>query len=116
MRDCCQLAPAQDMRICYHCDQAGHMKSICVLLDAKPVQAPVPATLRIIDGSHGRADPLRAWGCAFQLTTEEARTTPDVVAGMFISFIFLIIYVLCLCVCTYVRYVLSELLTCISII
>ena len=26
-RDCCHPAPVEDMRICYHCDQVGHMKT-----------------------------------------------------------------------------------------
>ena len=75
------------------------MKDQCPLLDAKPTQAPTPATLRITDGSQVRAPPPRAQGRAFQLTTEEAMVAPDVVAGMFLSLILLIIFVVCLHVC-----------------
>ena len=72
------------------------MKTNCPLLIARPAQAPAPTTLRIRDGSQGRAERSKAWGRAFQLTAEEARTSPDVVAGMFLSLILLIIFVLCL--------------------
>ena len=89
------------MRLCYHCDQVGHLKANYPLLAAKPAQAPTPATLRIIDGRQGRAEPPRAQGCAFQLTIKKARVTLDVVDGMFLSLILLIIYVLCLSLCTY---------------
>ena len=51
-------------------------------------------TMGITDGSQGRAVPSRAQGRAFQITSEEARETIDVVAGMFLSLILLIIFVL----------------------
>ena len=60
----------------------------------------MPATLRITDGSQGRAEPPKARGRAFQLTAEEAKTTPDVVAGMFLSF-YLINYICCMLMCLY---------------
>ena len=63
------------------------MKTNCLQLTARPVQVPMPATLRIADGRLVKAELLKLQGCAFHLTTEEARTTPDVVAGMFLCFI-----------------------------
>ncbi|CAH1418425.1 unnamed protein product [Lactuca virosa] len=50
------------MRLCYHCDQVGHVKANCPLLAAKPVQAPMPTTLRITDGRPVRAEPPKAQG------------------------------------------------------
>ena len=61
------------------------MKANCPLLAAKPMQAASPATLRNTDGIPVRAEPPKAQGRAFQLTAEEARAVPDVVAGMFLS-------------------------------
>ena len=61
------------------------MKANCPLLAAKPVQAAASATLRIKDRRPVRAEPPKAQGLAFQLTAEEARAAPDVVAGMFLS-------------------------------
>ena len=74
------------------------MKVKCTLLDAKKAQAPAPATLRIIDGRHGRVEPPRARGCAFELTFEEVRAAPNVVTGMFLSIILLIMFVMLKCV------------------
>ena len=64
------------------------------------VGAPAPATLRITDGRPSKADILAVKSRAFQLTTEEARAAPDVVAGMCLFFSTLCLlnsymYVLC---------------------
>ena len=61
------------------------MRANCPLLTAKSVQAATPATLRITDGRSDKKEPPKAQGRAFQLTAEEARAAPDVVAGMFLS-------------------------------
>ena len=84
-RDCRQSIPAQDMRICYHCHQVGHLRVNCPQLVAGPVQAPAPATLRITGGGQGGVEPPRAHVHAFQLTAEEVRAVPDAAAGMFLS-------------------------------
>lgn len=92
VRDYHQQAPTLGSRICYHCDQVGHVKANCPSLSTRPAQVPTLATLRTTDGSQGRADPPRARVRAFQLTAEEARATPNVVSGMFLSLILLIIF------------------------
>lgn len=115
-RDCLQGAPVSGMRLCYHYDQVGHVKSNCPLLAAKPTQVLAPATLRIADGRPVKAESPKAQGHAFQLTTEEARAALDVGAGMFLSFTSFIISVLCLYVVPVLRYVFSELLSCFGII
>ena len=65
------------------------MKTNCPQVVARPVQAPAPATLRITVGGQGRDEPSRTKERAFQLTAEEAKTAPDVVAGMFLPLILL---------------------------
>ncbi|CAH1431740.1 unnamed protein product [Lactuca virosa] len=72
------------MRLCYHCHQVGHVKTNCPQLAVRPAQTPAPATLRIPDGRLVKAEPPKAQGRAFQLTAEEAREAPDVIAGMFL--------------------------------
>ena len=47
------------------------------------MSAPVPTTLRIADGRQGGVETPVAKSRAFQMTTEEARATPDVVTGMY---------------------------------
>ena len=84
-KDCLQAATVQGMRLCYHCNQVGHMRANFPLHTAKPVQAAAPATLRITDGRSDRTEPPKAQCRAFHLTAEEARVAPDVVAGMFLS-------------------------------
>ena len=61
------------------------MRANYPLLAAQPVQAAAPATLRITDGRPVRTEPPKAQGRAFQLTAEEARAAPNVVAGTFLS-------------------------------
>lgn len=46
------------------------------------------STLRIIDGCQGKADAPVVKSMAFQLTTEEARTAPDVVTSMYLYHLF----------------------------
>ena len=84
-RNCRQTALVRDLRICYHCHQVGHLRVNCPQLAAGPMQAPAPATLRIMGGGQGGAEPPRAQGRAFQLTTEEVREVLDASAGMFPS-------------------------------
>ena len=98
MRDYRQSTLVPSMRIYYYCDHIAHMKANSPLLATKPVQAPALATLRIIDRVQGRAEPTSARGRAFQLMAEEARTAPDVVAGMF-SIPYLIDYFYCMLMC-----------------
>ncbi|CAH1430889.1 unnamed protein product [Lactuca virosa] len=59
-KDCRQPVPVSSMRLCYHCDQVGHLKANCLLLDAKPAQTSAPATLRIADGRPAKAEPPKA--------------------------------------------------------
>ena len=73
-------------------------------------------TLRITDGRPVRAEHPKTQGRAFRLTAEEAKATPDMVAGMFLSFISFIIFVLCLSVVPINRYVRSKLLACVGFI
>ena len=49
------------------------------------MQAPSPATLRILGGGQSGAEPPRAQGRAFQLTAEEVRAVTDAAVGMFLS-------------------------------
>ena len=44
------------------------------------------ATLRLTDRRHVKAEPPKDRGHAFQLTTEDAKVAPYVVAGMSLSF------------------------------
>ncbi|XP_023761653.1 uncharacterized protein LOC111910095 [Lactuca sativa] len=69
--------------ICFHCNKTGHKKVECPRLQegGGVVVVPVPATLRITDGHLAKADAPAMKIHAFQLTTEEARATPDVMAG-----------------------------------
>ncbi|XP_023732308.1 uncharacterized protein LOC111880139 [Lactuca sativa] len=48
------------------------------------VAAPAPTTMRITDGHLAKADTPAVKSRAFQLTTEEARAAPDVVAVTFL--------------------------------
>ena len=78
------------------------------------MSTPAPTTLRIPDGRPVKVEPPKAQGRPFQLTAEEARVAPDVVDGMFLSFISFIISGLSLSVIPVIRYVFSELLTCVG--
>ena len=52
-------------------------------------------------------EPPKAQGRAFQLTAEEAKSAPDVVAGMFLFSVSVIVFVLCLLIVPVIRYVFS---------
>ena len=69
-------------QVCFSCKQTVHVKAYCPQLATRAVQTPTPVTKRITDGRHGKAEASRARGKAFQLTTEEARVTPNIVDGM----------------------------------
>ena len=84
-RDCRQSAPVQDLRICYHFHQVGHLRASCPHLVARPVRVSAPATLRIIGGGQRGVELPRARGQAFQLVAEEVRSEPDTTTGMFLS-------------------------------
>ena len=73
------------MRISYHFHQIEHLRVNYPQLVARSVQAPAPATLRIIGGGQDGAEPPRAQGCAYQLAAEEVIAVPDAAAGMFLS-------------------------------
>ena len=49
-KDCRQQVPTSTTRICFQCEQVGHIKANYPLLTVGPVQTPAPATLRITDG------------------------------------------------------------------
>ena len=87
---------SEGFSVCFPCNQAGHLKAGCPQLTQGSTQAPTPATLRITDGRLGKAEASRAHGRAFQLTVEQVRASPDVVAGMYLLFNFYLNY-LCLC-------------------
>ena len=57
------------------------------------------ATLRITDGRPVKAEPPKDKGHAFQLTAEEARVAPDVVAGMSLSFTSFFFYICVMLIC-----------------
>lgn len=69
--------------VCFHCNQTGHRKAKCPQL----LQGSAPAA-RATEVRPMKAEGPKARGRAFQLTTEEVRSTPDVVAGMYSLFIF----------------------------
>ena len=63
--------------VCFHCNQTGHRKAECPQL----LQGSAP-TARATETRPVKAEAPRARGRAFQLTAEEVRAAPDVVAGM----------------------------------
>lgn len=83
------------------------------LITGRTVQALAPMTRRITDVRQGRVEAPKAIGCSFQLTVEEARAAPNVVAGMYpfilcqIIFMYAYIYV-------YASYLLSKKNSCFS--
>ena len=59
-------------------------------------------TLRMTDGLQGKAEAPVVWSRAFQLTGEDAHTTPDVVTSMYLllTFLFMLFFmVICLYFC-----------------
>ncbi|KAI3701002.1 hypothetical protein L2E82_45643 [Cichorium intybus] len=78
-RDC-----RQETKICFNCNQVGHIKSQCPSLGKTTVQNPVPSTLRITDGHQVKTGTPKAKGRVFQLTAGEAQVVPDVVTGTFL--------------------------------
>ena len=84
--------------ICFHCNQTGHKKANCPRLQGGggAVAAPASTTPRITDGRPVMAEAPAMKSHVFQLTTEEARATPDVVVGTcFLPSTFFILYDLC---------------------
>ena len=59
-------------------------------------------------------EPPKAQRRAFQLTAEEAKATPDVVAGTFLFLSLNYFIVLCLLVVLVIRYVVSKFFSCFS--
>ena len=80
--------------ICFHYNQTGHKNAECLRLrgGGGAVAVPAPATLRITDGHPAKADAPTVKIHTFQLTTEEARAAPYVVADTCLLFSVLIIF------------------------
>ena len=77
--------------VCFHCNQTGHRKAECPLLRGSAQgasQGTAPAAIRASDSRSVKTETPKARGRAFQLTAEEVRAAPDVVAGMY-SFVYL---------------------------
>ena len=77
--------------VCFHCNQTRHRKAECPQLQGSSQGAPqgsAPTAIRATESRPVKAEAPRAPGRAFQLTTEEVRAAPDVVAGMY-SFVYL---------------------------
>ena len=68
--------------VCFHCNQTGHRKAECPQLRGAP-QGSAPAAIRATESRPMKTEAPRARGRAFQLTAEEVRAAPDVVAGTF---------------------------------
>ena len=101
--------------VCFHCNQNGHRKAECPQLRGAS-QGSAPAAVRASDSRPVKTETLKARGRAFQLTAEEVRAAPDVVAGMY-SFMYFFFDVEILCLCYVMRRYLScELCTCFSVI
>ena len=71
-RDC-----PKGFSVCFHCNQTGHRKAECPQL--RQGSAPIARTT---ETRPVKVKAPRAPGRAFQLTAEEVRAAPDVVAGM----------------------------------
>ena len=73
--------------VCFHCNQTSHRKAKCPQQVQGPVQGFVPTYVRESERQPVKAETPKDRGKAIQLTTEEVRAAPDVVAGMY-SFIY----------------------------
>ena len=97
--------------VCFHCNQTGHRKAECPQLWGSPQGASLgsaPALVRATESQPVKAEALKARGRAFQLSTEEVRAAPDVVAGMYSSCIYFDVDILCL------YYVMRRYFSCLS--
>lgn len=77
--------------ICFHCNLTGHQKAECPQLRGTAQgasQGSAPTAVRATDSRPVKAEAPKARGRAFQLTAEEVRPAPVVVAGMY-SFMYL---------------------------
>ena len=77
--------------VCFQCNQIGHRKAECPQLRGSAQGAPkgsAPVVVRATEVRPVKAEAPKARGRAFQLTAEEVRAAPDVVAGMY-SFMYL---------------------------
>ena len=70
------------MKVCYNCNQVGHIKANCPSLTRGSVWAPAPAALRLADGHQVKDEVLKVKGRAYRMSAEEAREAPDVVTGI----------------------------------
>ena len=99
--------------VCFHRNQTGHRKAECPQLHQGSAQGYAP-TARVTEVRPVKAEAPKARGRAFQLTAEEVRSAPDVVAGMYSVF-----YILLMILCLYDdmrRYFSCEFCTCFGII
>ena len=77
-RDC-----PKGFSVCFHCNQMGYRKVECPKLIQGSTQGSAPTAIRATDSQSVKNETSRAHGRAFQLTTEEVRASPDLVAGMY---------------------------------
>ncbi|XP_042757760.2 uncharacterized protein LOC122197614 isoform X2 [Lactuca sativa] len=70
--------------VCFHCNQTRHRKAECPQLRGTTHGAShgsAPAAARASEGQPVKVEAPKAQGRAFQLTAEEVRAAPDVMAG-----------------------------------
>ena len=69
-----------EARVCYHCDQIGHIKTECPSLrtggGGGVLRTPTTAPLRITDGRVGQAGIEGTRGGIYQLIGDEAQAAP----------------------------------------
>ena len=65
--------------ICFHCNQTGHKKVDCTRLLGGAVTTPALDNLRITDGRQGKVYAPMVKINTFQLSTDEAQATLDMV-------------------------------------
>ena len=73
--------------VCFHCNQTGHRKAECPQLHQGSAQGSAHAA-KVTKVRPVKAEAPKARGRAFQLTAEEVRVAPDVVASMYSLSIF----------------------------